>query len=69
MHARQRGLTLLEVMLAVVVVALGLFAAAALQVQASQATDAARREVQGALAEHALDERTRAAGTLTVRQP
>jgi len=57
------------VMLAVVVVALGLFAAAALQVQASQATDAARREVQGALAEHALHERTRAAGTLTVRQP
>ncbi|MFK0311810.1 prepilin-type N-terminal cleavage/methylation domain-containing protein [Pseudomonas sp. NPDC090233] len=67
MHARQRGMTLLEVLLAVGVVGAGMFAAAALQIQALQATEAGHREVQGALAAHSLHERARAAGT--VRQP
>ena len=67
MHVRQRGMTLLEVLLAVGVVGAGMFAAAALQIQALQATDAAHREVQRALAAHTLHERAWAAGM--VRQP
>ncbi|MFJ2981795.1 MULTISPECIES: prepilin-type N-terminal cleavage/methylation domain-containing protein [unclassified Pseudomonas] len=69
MHARQRGMTLLEVLLAVAVIAFGMFAAAALQIQALQATEAAHREVQVALAAHTLHERAGSAGKLTVRQP
>lgn len=42
MHARQRGMTLLEVLLAVVVVAAGMFATAAMQLQTLQAVDSAR---------------------------
>lgn len=36
MHTKHRGMTLLEVLLAVVVVAVGMFAAAAIQLQALQ---------------------------------
>ena len=36
MHARQGGMTLLEVLLAIVIVAAGLFATAAMQLQALQ---------------------------------
>ncbi|HEN8801858.1 type IV pilus modification protein PilV [Pseudomonas sp. CM27] len=57
MHARQRGMTLLEVLLAVVVLAVGLFAAAALQLQALQATDTARRDGQAAMAAYSEHER------------
>lgn len=41
MHARQGGMTLLEVLLAIVIVAAGLFATAAMQLQALQAADSA----------------------------
>ncbi|NQD58734.1 type IV pilus modification protein PilV [Pseudomonas sp. CM25] len=57
MHVRQRGMTLLEVLLAVVVLAVGLFAAAALQLQALQATDTARRDGQAAMAAYSEHER------------
>ncbi|WP_087503393.1 prepilin-type N-terminal cleavage/methylation domain-containing protein [Pseudomonas sp. SID14000] len=59
MHTRQWGMTLLEVLLAMTVVAVGMFAAAGLQVQALQATDSARREGQAALATHSERERSR----------
>ncbi|MBO9551765.1 prepilin-type N-terminal cleavage/methylation domain-containing protein [Pseudomonas sp.] len=59
MHKKQRGMTLLEVLLAVVVVAVGILASAALQLKALQATDSARREGQAALAEHSEYERNR----------
>lgn len=59
MHKKQRGMTLLEVLLAVVVVAVGMFASAALQLKALQAIDSARREGQAALAEHSEHERGR----------
>uniref|UniRef100_B1JF78 Uncharacterized protein n=1 Tax=Pseudomonas putida (strain W619) TaxID=390235 RepID=B1JF78_PSEPW len=50
-------------------VALGMFAAAALQLQALQATDSARRDMQNALGAHTLLERGRAAGKLKVPRP
>lgn len=59
MHARQRGMTLLEVLLAVVVVAAGMFATAAIQLQALQAADGARRDGQAAMAVHSEHERRR----------
>ena len=59
MRARQWGMTLLEVLLAIVVVAVGVFAAAGLQLQALQATDSAHREGQAALAAHSERERSR----------
>ncbi|PYB69555.1 pilus assembly protein PilV [Pseudomonas sp. LB-090624] len=59
MHARQGGMTLLEVLLAVVVVAAGLFATAAMQLQALQAADSARRDAQAAMALHSDHERKR----------
>ena len=69
MHTRQYGMTLLEVLLALVVVALGGVAAAALQLQALQATDAARRDVQDVLAAQTAHERAWAMGELTVPAP
>lgn len=57
MHNDQRGMTFLEVLLALLVVTMGMFAAAALQLKALQATDGARREGQAALAAHAEHER------------
>ncbi|AYG43369.1 prepilin-type N-terminal cleavage/methylation domain-containing protein [Pseudomonas sp. Leaf58] len=59
MHARQRGMTLLEVLLAMLVVAVGMFAAAGLQLQALQAADSARRAGQAAMAAHSEQERGR----------
>ena len=59
MHARQRGMTLVEVLLAMAAVAVGIFAAAGLQLQALQATDSAHREGQAALAAHSERERSR----------
>ena len=57
MQAVQRGMTLLEVLLALVVVAVGLFAAAGLQLQALQAVEGARRDGQAAMAAHSKQER------------
>jgi len=59
MHARQRGMTLMEVLLAVVVVAVGMFATAAIQLQALQAADSARRDGQAVMAAHSELERGR----------
>ncbi len=59
MHVRQRGMTLLEVLLAVAVVAVGMFATAAMQLQALQAADGARRDGQAAMAAHSELERRR----------
>ncbi|EKT4483735.1 prepilin-type N-terminal cleavage/methylation domain-containing protein [Pseudomonas putida] len=59
MHTKHRGMTLLEVLLAVVVVAVGMFAAAAMQLQALQAADSARRDGQAAMAAHSELERGR----------
>ena len=59
MHTKHRGMTLLEVLLAVVVVAVGMFAAAAIQLQALQAADSARRDGQAAMAAHSELERRR----------
>lgn len=59
MYARQRGMTLLEVLLAIVVVGVGMFAAAGLQLQALQASDSARRDGQSAMAAHSERERGR----------
>ena len=59
MHARQRGMTLMEVLVAVVVVAVGMFATAAMQLQALQAADSARRDGQAAMAAHSELERRR----------
>ena len=59
MYARQRGMTLLEVLLAIFVVGVGMFAAAGLQLQALQASDSARRDGQAAIATHSEHERSR----------
>jgi type IV pilus assembly protein PilV len=52
-------MTLLEVLLALVIVAAGLFAAAGLQLQALQAVTSAHRDGQGAMAAHSELERGR----------
>ena len=52
-------MTLLEVLLAVGVVAVGMFAAAGLQLQALQAAEAARRDGKAAMAAHSEHERGR----------
>ncbi|MBF8721563.1 prepilin-type N-terminal cleavage/methylation domain-containing protein [Pseudomonas sp. NY15372] len=64
MEARERGMTLLEVLLTIVVLALGLFAAAAQQMRGLQALDEARREAQAVFLAQGVLERSRAAGTL-----
>ncbi|MFZ5934433.1 pilus assembly protein PilV [Pseudomonas putida] len=58
MHKKQWGMTLVEVLLAVLVVAVGIFAAAGLQLKALQATENARRHGQAVLAEHSERERS-----------
>ncbi|MFJ4348231.1 prepilin-type N-terminal cleavage/methylation domain-containing protein [Pseudomonas sp. NPDC089401] len=58
MHDKQRGMTLIEVLLAVLVVAVGMFTAAGLQLKALQATEDARRDGQAALAQHSEHERS-----------
>ncbi|MCT8166928.1 MULTISPECIES: prepilin-type N-terminal cleavage/methylation domain-containing protein [unclassified Pseudomonas] len=60
MCVQQRGMTLLEVLLAMGVLAVGLFAAASLQVQALRATEAALTDTRAALNAHAQQERARA---------
>jgi len=52
-------MTLLEVLLAVGVVAVGMFAAAGLQLQALQAAEDARRDGKAAMAAHSEHERGR----------
>lgn len=64
MPMRQRGMTLLEVMIAVVVLALGLIASAGLQLRALQATDSARRDTQAVYLAQGILENARAAGRL-----
>lgn len=64
MRTTERGMTLLEVVLAVLVLALGLIAGAALQVRALQATDGARRDSQAVHLAQGMLERARAAGGL-----
>ena len=62
MRMQQRGMTLLEVLLAMGVLAIGLFASASMQLRALQATEAAFTDTRAALATHSLQERVRAAG-------
>ncbi|MDZ3993883.1 prepilin-type N-terminal cleavage/methylation domain-containing protein [Pseudomonas sp. Teo4] len=62
MRTMEQGVTLLEVLLAVLVVSLGAFAAAAVQLRAMQATESARLDGQAALAAHSEQERDRAKG-------
>lgn len=49
---QQQGMTLIEVLVAMAVLALGLFAAAALQVRALQATESALNSTQAAYLAH-----------------
>ena len=56
---RQRGLTLIEVMVAQVLVALGLLGAAGLQLRSAQGTDSARMVSQAAFIAHGMQERAR----------
>ncbi|WP_136474485.1 prepilin-type N-terminal cleavage/methylation domain-containing protein [Pseudomonas sp. DG56-2] len=59
---QQQGMTLIEVLLAIVVLGMGLFTAAELQLRALQITESALRNTQSAYGEHALLEQARAAG-------
>ncbi|MNG89969.1 hypothetical protein D3C76_717520 [compost metagenome] len=61
MRTTEQGMTLLEVLLAVLVVAIGMFAAAALQLRALQASDTARRDGQAAWLAYSQREQARAA--------
>jgi len=56
---QQQGMTLIEVLVAMAVSGLGLFAAAALQVQALQATESALRSTQAAYQAHGELEQAR----------
>ena len=56
---RQQGVTLIEVMVAQVVLALGLLGAAGLQLRSVQGTDSARMVSQAAFIAHGMRERTR----------
>lgn len=58
---RQQGLSLIEVMVAQVVLALGLLGAAGLQLRSLQGTDGARMVSQAAFVAHGMLERTRSA--------
>lgn len=58
---RQQGLTLIEVMVAQVMLALGLLGAAGLQLRSVQGVDSARMVSQGAFIAHGMLERTRSA--------
>ncbi|WP_081941293.1 type IV pilus modification protein PilV [Pseudomonas soli] len=64
MRAKEGGMTLLEVLLAMTVLALGVFAAAALQVRGMQAAESARRDGQALQLAQGMLERVRASGTL-----
>lgn len=56
---RQRGVTLIEVMVAQVLVAVGLLGAAGLQLRSAQGTDSARMLSQAAFIAHGMQERAR----------
>ncbi|MFB4394461.1 MULTISPECIES: type IV pilus modification protein PilV [unclassified Pseudomonas] len=62
MKTRERGMTLLEVLLAMVVLALGVLASGAVQLRALQASEASRRDTQVVQAAQAVLERIRAEG-------
>nr|WP_314878244.1 hypothetical protein [uncultured Pseudomonas sp.] len=64
MRNGQQGTTLLEVVLGMLVLALGLFAAAALQVKALQATASARQHSQATYLAQSLLEQARAGGSV-----
>jgi type IV pilus assembly protein PilV len=66
MRVKEGGMTLLEVLLAMTVLALGVFASAALQVRGLQAGDSARRDSQALQLAHGMLERVRAQGGLDV---
>ncbi|MDD1978538.1 MULTISPECIES: type IV pilus modification protein PilV [Pseudomonas] len=61
---RQQGMTLIEVLVAMAVLGLGLFAAAGLQLRALQATESAQRSTQAAYLAQAVSEQARADGAL-----
>lgn len=61
----EQGMNLIEVMIALLVLSLGVFAAAALQGRALQATDGALRTTQALHLAQALFEGARAAGRLS----
>ncbi|CAK9887485.1 MULTISPECIES: type IV pilus modification PilV family protein [Pseudomonas] len=56
---RQQGMSLIEVLLAMLVLGLGLFAAAGAQVRALQATDSALQATQAAYLQHGALEQAR----------
>jgi len=60
-RTRQQGVTLIEVMVAQVLLALGLLGAAGLQLRSVQGTDSARMLSQAALVAHGMQERARSA--------
>ncbi|MDH0646166.1 prepilin-type N-terminal cleavage/methylation domain-containing protein [Pseudomonas sp. GD03858] len=64
MRAREGGMTLLEILLAMTVLALGLFASAALQLRGMQATEGARLSGQALQLAQGMLEQGRAAGSL-----
>lgn len=68
MRTRQRGMTLLEVLLSVLVLAIGLFGAAGLQLRALQATEHARRDSQAVWLAHSALEQAREAGSWSAQQ-
>lgn len=68
MQATERGMTLLEVLLTISVLAIGLFAAAGQQLRGLQVSDEALRGSQAVFLAQGLLERGRAAGTLQVAE-
>lgn len=68
MNARAGGMALLEVLVAMAVLALGLVSAAALQVRAAQAFDGAWRESQALQLAQDMLEQARAAGQLSAAE-
>lgn len=61
---QQQGMTLIEVLVAMAVLGLGLFAAAGLQVRALQATESALRSTQAAYLDHDVFKQARTGGAL-----
>lgn len=64
MQAKETGMTLLEMLLAMGVLALGVFASAALQLRSLQVSDSAQLDGQAVLLAQNMLERARAVGTL-----
>ncbi|WP_275679409.1 type IV pilus modification protein PilV [Pseudomonas entomophila] len=65
MQVREAGMTLLEVLLAMAVLALGVFASAALQLRSLQVSDSAQLDGQAVQLAQNMLERARSVGTLT----